>query len=93
MPNVERGVVKPPNEDLRTLAQHRSLTPAASPSPTRGPSEMLLHGDPGGAGALPRQASPVNAPDFRCNVGQVKMRQPQSAIEPGKGEAKPRSGR
>jgi hypothetical protein len=85
MPNVERGVVNAPNLDLRTLAQRRSMTPPASPSPTRGPNQSLLHGDPGGAGALPRQVSSVNPPDLRFNLDSAKMRQPQSAVEPGRG--------
>jgi hypothetical protein len=47
---------------------------------------VIHDGSPGGSGALPRLASPVRLPDHRFNVENAQMPQPQSAIEPGRGD-------
>ena len=58
MAKVERGVVKPPNQELQGLAATRSHAPRAGMPATRGPNSTAC-GDPGGSADLTRQPSPV----------------------------------
>jgi hypothetical protein len=85
MAKVERGVVKPPNQELQGLTATRSRTPRAGVPVTRGSNSQLHAGDPGGSADLTRQQSPVVQPSHRFNVDDARMPQPPAAIEPGKG--------
>jgi hypothetical protein len=85
MSRVEKGVVRPPNEDLQHLDQRRSTTPAAGAPAAHEPNRLLRNGAAGGSASLTRLASPVSTPDNRFNVDNAKMPQPPSAIEPGTG--------
>jgi hypothetical protein len=86
MANVERGVVKPPNQQLQGLAATRSAVPPAAVPRLRGPNSALHAGDPGGSANLTRQVSAVAPINQRFNVDDARMPQPQSAIEPGRGD-------
>jgi hypothetical protein len=81
MAKVERGVVKPPNQELQGLAATRSHAPRAGTPATPGPNAVL----PGGSADLTRQQSPVASTSQRFNVDNAQMPQPPSAIEPGNG--------
>ena len=83
MAKVERGVVKPPNQELQGLAATRSHAPRAGAPATRGPNHAPLQG---GSADLTRQPSPVAPASCRFNVDDARMPQPPSAIEPGKGD-------
>jgi len=90
MPNVERDVVKAPNEELRgARGDHRAngfmpLTEQASS--VRPSNEPRVGGDRrGGSANLAGQAPPVRTPDHRFNIENAKMPNPPSAVEPGKG--------
>jgi hypothetical protein len=85
MAKVERGVIKPPNQELQGLTATRSHTPRADTPASRRPNSKLHAGDPGGSADLTRQPSPVVAPGHRFNVDDARMPQPPAAIEPGKG--------
>ncbi len=85
MPNVERGVVKAPNDRLQGLGQTRSMTPPAGMPATHDPNCGFRNGAPGGSGTLTRLASPVVTPDHHFNLEYAKMPQPPSAKEPGTG--------
>jgi hypothetical protein len=82
MAKVDRGIVKPPNQELQGLAATRSHAPRAEmpvmPCPKPAPQ--------GGSADLTRQSSPVAAASCRFNVDNACMPQPPSAIEPGKGD-------
>lgn len=91
MGQVERGVVKGSNQqgpggDRR----NNSFLPLGGGAATVHPSNMPgAAGDRrGGSFPLSGGAStvkPPNADQFRFNVDQVKMPQPESAVEPGVG--------
>ena len=85
MAKVERGVVKPPNQELQGLAATRSQAPRAGGPAARGSNSSILAGDPGGSADLTRLPSPVPPMSHRFNVDDAKMPQPPAAIEPGKG--------
>jgi hypothetical protein len=85
MANVERGVVKPPNQELQGLAATRSAAPRAGAAQTGGLNSTSRTGDPGGSADLARQPSAVAPLDQRFNVDKARMPQPAAAIEPGKG--------
>ena len=88
MSNVERSVVKTPNEALQTLAARRSATPAASAPMVHSPNATLRDGDPSAYGGNPsfaKGASPINLPDHRFSVDRAKMPQPAAADAPGQG--------
>ena len=85
MANVERGVVKPPNQELQGLAATRSHTPRAGTPASRGPTSTLPSGGPGGSADLTRQPSAVKPVSVRFNVDDAAMPQPRAAIEPGRG--------
>ena len=82
MANVERGVVKPPNQELQGLAAIRSHAPRAGMAATPEHKTVLQ----GGSADLTRQPSPVAPPSTFFNVDNARMAQPPSAIDPGKGE-------
>jgi hypothetical protein len=86
MANVERGVVKPPNQQLQGLAATRSAVPPVAVPQLRSPNSALQAGDPGGSANLTRHASAVAPINQRFNVDHARMPQPQSAIEPGRGD-------
>jgi hypothetical protein len=85
MANVERGVVKPPNQQLQGLAATRSAVPRAGEAHARGSNAAVRSGDPGGSADLTRQLSPVSPIDQRFNVDGARMPQPASKVDPGKG--------
>ncbi len=82
MAKVERGVVKPPNQELQGLAATRSHAPRAGMPATPEPTPALQ----GGSADLTRQPSPVAPARYHFNVDNARMPQPPSASEPGKGE-------
>ena len=86
MANVERtpftGI---PNDRLKTLAEKRSMSPAAGASTVHPANERISHGDPGSSSGMGRQASPVHPPDMKFNVQNAKMPQPPAATKPGQG--------
>jgi hypothetical protein len=82
MAKVDRGIVKPPNQELQDLAATRSRTPRAEMPVVQRPNSTLL----GGSADLTRQPSPVAPTSCRFHVDNARMPQPPSAIEPGKGE-------
>jgi hypothetical protein len=82
MAKVERGIVKPPNQELQGLGATRSHAPRAE-VPAMPPLKPALHG---GSADLTRQPSPVAPASCRFNVDNACMSQPPSAIEPGKGD-------
>jgi hypothetical protein len=81
MAKVERGVVKPPNQEIQGLAATRSHTPRAGAPATPGSNAVLQ----GGSADLTRQQSPVASTSHCFNVDNARMPQPPSAIEPGNG--------
>ncbi len=87
MPNVERDVVRAPNQQHRGDRRNNGFMPLAeSASPVHPSNETRKGGDRrGGTASLTEQASPVKTPDHRFNVEDAKMPQPPSAFEPGKG--------
>jgi len=92
MPNVERDVVKAPNETDLGSAAHRDrrangyMPLTESASPVKPSNEPGPGGDRrGGSANLAGQASPIKTPDHRFNLEDAKMPQPPSAFEPGKG--------
>jgi hypothetical protein len=88
MPNVERDVVKAPNEPGRAGARAaNSFLPLAGGPPAAHPSNEARKGGDrrGGSANLAELASPVKTPDHRFNIEDAKMPQPPSAFEPGKG--------
>jgi hypothetical protein len=85
MPDVQRGVVKAPNEMLQGLDQRRSMTPGPGAPATHDPNARLRNGSAGGSANLARSASPVSTPDHRFNVENAKMPQPPSATKVGTG--------
>jgi hypothetical protein len=82
MAKVERGIVKPPNQEFQNLATTRSQAPRAEMPALPPPTPVLL----GGSADLTRQPSPVAPTSFRFNVDDARMPQPPSAFEPGKGD-------
>ena len=84
MAKVERGVVKPPNQELQGLAATRSHAPSTGSPAFSGSNSSLHSSDPGGSADLTRQASPVAPVSVRFNVENACMAQPPAAIEPGK---------
>jgi hypothetical protein len=85
MAKAERGVVKPPNQELQGLAATRSAVPRAGAPRACGSNATVHAGDPGGSADLTRQPSPVAPIDQRFNVDNARMPQPPAAVEPGKG--------
>jgi hypothetical protein len=85
MANVERGVVKPPNQLLQGLAATRSAVPRAGEAQARGSNAAVRSGDPGGSADLTRQLSPVAPINQRFDVDGARMAQPPSKVDPGKG--------
>ena len=82
MAKVDRGIVKPPNQELQGLAATRSHAPRAEMPAMPCPKPALQ----GGSADLTRQPSPVAAASCRFNVDNACMPQPPSAFEPGKGD-------
>jgi hypothetical protein len=85
MPNVEKSVVRAPNEMFQSLAQKRSATPAASGPMVLGSNLGLKDGDPGGSANLGRCASPVRTDNNQFQIANAQMRQPPAATMPGQG--------
>ncbi|MGO9467910.1 MAG: hypothetical protein ACLQVF_27550 [Isosphaeraceae bacterium] len=88
MPNVERDVVKPPNQQgpAGNRAANGFMPLARDPSPTKPSNEPGAAGDRrGGSANLAGQMSPVKTPDHRFKLEDAKMPQPPAAFEPGKG--------
>lgn len=82
---VARGVVRPANNEpggARAnngyLALQRVNGDVAAPNRTGGDRR-------GGTADLAGQASPVQPPNHRFDVGTARMSQPPSAVEPGQG--------
>jgi hypothetical protein len=64
MPNVQRGVVKPPNEGLFKMNDRRAngylpLTDTKDAMPPDPNLSRFMHGDPGGSADLARRASEI----------------------------------
>jgi len=87
MPNVERNVVKAPNETLRSDHRANGFLPLVGGAPAAHPSnETGARGDHrGGSADLTGLAPMTKPPDHRFNVEDAKMPQPPAAFEPGKG--------
>ncbi len=87
MPNVERDVVKAPNETMKGDHRANGYLPLAGGASTVHPSNEARKGGDrrGGTADLAGQAPPVKPPDHRFNIGDAKMPNPPSAFEPGKG--------
>ena len=85
---VQRGVVKGSNEEGRG-GDHRAngYLPLGGGAPTVHPANEMGAGGDHRAGSFPLTAgAPMVKPaQHRFNVDEVKMDQPASAIEPGKG--------
>jgi hypothetical protein len=82
MAKVDRGIVKPPNQELQGLAATRSHAPRGGTPAIPRPKPALQ----GGSADLTRQPSPVAPASCHFNVDSACMAQPPSAIEPGKGD-------
>jgi hypothetical protein len=84
---VERGVVKPPNEE-QAGGDHRAngFLPLSGGSPTVHPANGAYGGDRR-MGTMPLGGSggAIHPPNHRFDVGMAKMPQPPSVTEPGKG--------
>ncbi len=88
MANVERDVIKPPNQQgpAGSRAANGYMPLSRDPSPTHPSNEPGAAGDRrGGSANLMGPPSPVKTPDHRFNVEDAKMPQPPAAVEPGKG--------
>jgi hypothetical protein len=89
MGTVERGVVRGSNrEGPGGDGRNNGFLPLGGGAPTVRPANMPSASCDRRAGSFPLGggASPVNPPNAkRFDVGMVKMPQPESAIEPGKG--------
>jgi hypothetical protein len=89
MGTVERGVVKGSNkEGPGGDGRNNGFLPLSGGAATVHPANRSGPGGDRRAGSFPLGggASPVDPPNAkRFDVGMVKMPQPESAIEPGKG--------
>ncbi len=87
MANVERGVVKGSNmEGAGGDRRANGFMPLGGGAATVHPANRGAGGDRR-AGSFPLTAggAGITPPNHRFDVGMVKMPQPESAIEPGKG--------
>jgi hypothetical protein len=87
MGQVQRGVVNPPNKpDRAGDGRANGYLPLSGGAPTLHPSNHGPGGDRrGGSFPLDGGAPAIHESQRRFNVDDVKMPQPASAIEPGKG--------
>jgi hypothetical protein len=88
MAEMQRGVVKPPNEgEFSSNKANNGFMPLSrDASPCRPPNETIKDGDPGGSFSLAKMASPVNPPNMGLKDGDPGYTpRPGSAVEPGKG--------
>jgi hypothetical protein len=88
MANVERGVVhgsnkEGPGGDRRA----NGFMPLSGSAATVHPANMAAGGDrrANGSVSLSGGAPTINPPNHKFEAGMVKMPQPESAIEPGRG--------
>jgi hypothetical protein len=87
MANVERGVVKGSNrEGPGGDGRNNGFLPLGGGAATVRPSNQGPGGDRrGGSFPLGATGERITPPNHKFDVGMVKMPQPESAIEPGKG--------
>jgi hypothetical protein len=87
MGSVQRGVVKGSNKEGKGGdGRANGFLPLGGGASTVSPPNQGAGGDHrGGSAPLGGQASTVTPPNHRFAVGDVKMPQPASAIEPGRG--------
>jgi hypothetical protein len=88
MANVERGVVKGSNQEgAGGDRRNNGFMPLGGGASTVHGSNMPTAGGDRRAGSFPLGATgaAITPPNHRFDVGMVKMPQPESAIEPGKG--------
>ncbi len=89
MANVERGVVKGSNkEGPGGDDRNNGFLPLAGGASTVHPANEARVGGDRRSGSFPLSESmgAVQPPNHRFDVGMVKMPQPESAIEPGRGD-------
>ena len=86
-PTYPRGVVKGSNmEGAGGDRRNNGFLPLGGGAATVHPANMAAGGDKrNGSFPLRRAASRITPPNHKFDVGMVKMPQPESAIEPGKG--------
>jgi hypothetical protein len=89
MGQVQRGIVRGSNKESPSGdGRANGFLPLGGSSPTVHPANMpgAIGDRRNGSFPLGGGASPINPPNAkRFDVGMVKMPQPESAIEPGKG--------
>ena len=85
MPEVQRNVVTPPNEEMGELSERLSMRPTAGASPVDPPNMAIAGMKPGMSAMGTREASPVDPPNLHFGVDLAQIPQPQSAVEPGRG--------
>jgi hypothetical protein len=88
MANVERGVVKGSNQEgAGGDRRNNGFLPLGGGGSTVRPSNEMGAGGDRRNGSFPLTAGGerITPPNHRFEVGMVKMPQPESAIEPGKG--------
>ena len=89
MANVERDVIKPPNEQLRGQGGDRRANGFASlaghASQVKPPNERIGGDDRGGSFPTGKQKGDVRTPEHRFDVQDAKMPQPPSVLQPGTG--------
>ena len=86
--NVQRGVVKPSNDEGRMGDKRANgfLSLGGGASTVHPSNEQTARGDKRmGSFPLSESMGAVRPPNHEFQVGMAKMPQPNSAIEPGKG--------
>jgi hypothetical protein len=87
-PNVERGVTKGSNEKFSGASNKGSTAAMGHQSASFSPSNnswSALAAKRGSSAPMGQSSSPVRTDDHRFKIGDARMPQPQSAVEPGKG--------
>jgi hypothetical protein len=87
MANVSRGVVKGSNQEgAGGDRRNNGFMPLSGGAATVHPANVAAGGDRrNGSFPLGATGGTITPPNHKFDVGMVKMPQPESAIEPGKG--------